>query len=193
MSSTPPIPVDGACSLSQEGPSRRPGLTYKGAPGGFFKVADPLIERALEHQVRADLETLKDLLEARSLTADAANGAIFEPHPVARERTVAAEIEGMARKMAAMCSTLLQRSLSRSSRGHRSRYPTYDALTSAGRRSKRPPLWSPGPEGPRVSPARRKASRTTFFVSQGPTRCGGSGGVRGGWPGRLGAGRSRGR
>ena len=95
-------------------------------------MADPLIERALERQVRADLETLKNLLEALSLTADAANEAIFEPHP-ARERTAAAEIEGMPRKMAAMCSTLLQRSLSRSSRGHRSRYTTYDVLTSAGR------------------------------------------------------------
>ncbi len=42
-------------------------LTRKveGEPGGFFKFADPLIERALKRQVRADLETLKDLLEAR--------------------------------------------------------------------------------------------------------------------------------
>ena len=37
----------------------------EGEPGGFFKLADPLIERALKRQVRADLETLKDLLEAR--------------------------------------------------------------------------------------------------------------------------------
>jgi uncharacterized protein YndB with AHSA1/START domain len=37
----------------------------EGEPGGFFKVADPLIERALKRQVKADLETLKDLLEAR--------------------------------------------------------------------------------------------------------------------------------
>ncbi len=42
-------------------------LTRKveGEPGGFFKFADPLIERALKRQVRADLETLKDLLGAR--------------------------------------------------------------------------------------------------------------------------------
>ena len=38
----------------------------EGEPGGFFKLAEPLIERALKRQVRADLETLKDLLEARS-------------------------------------------------------------------------------------------------------------------------------
>ena len=37
----------------------------EGEPGGFFKLADPLIERALKRQVRADLETIKDLLEAR--------------------------------------------------------------------------------------------------------------------------------
>jgi hypothetical protein len=43
----PTHPRGRACSLSQEGYARRPGLTYKGAPGGFFKVADPLIERAL--------------------------------------------------------------------------------------------------------------------------------------------------
>jgi hypothetical protein len=37
----------------------------EGEPGGFFKLADPLIERALKRQIRADLETLKDLLKAR--------------------------------------------------------------------------------------------------------------------------------
>ena len=37
----------------------------EGEPGGFFKLAEPLIERVLKRQVRADLETLKDLLEAR--------------------------------------------------------------------------------------------------------------------------------
>ncbi len=37
----------------------------EGEPGGFFKLADPLIERALKRQVKADLETLKDLLEAQ--------------------------------------------------------------------------------------------------------------------------------
>jgi Polyketide cyclase / dehydrase and lipid transport len=36
----------------------------EGEPGGFFKLADPLIERALKRQVRADLETIKDLLVA---------------------------------------------------------------------------------------------------------------------------------
>jgi uncharacterized protein YndB with AHSA1/START domain len=37
----------------------------EGEPGGFFKLADPIIERALRRQVRTDLDTLKDVLEAR--------------------------------------------------------------------------------------------------------------------------------
>ena len=39
--------------------------TAEGEPGGFFKLADPILERALKRQVRTDLETLKDVLEAR--------------------------------------------------------------------------------------------------------------------------------
>jgi hypothetical protein len=37
----------------------------EGEPGGFFRLAGPLLERALKRQFRADLETLKDLLEAQ--------------------------------------------------------------------------------------------------------------------------------
>ena len=37
----------------------------EGEPEGFFKLADPIIERVLKRQVRTDLETLKDVLEAR--------------------------------------------------------------------------------------------------------------------------------
>jgi uncharacterized protein YndB with AHSA1/START domain len=37
----------------------------EGEPGGFFRLAGPLLERAGRRQVRADLGNLKDLLEAR--------------------------------------------------------------------------------------------------------------------------------
>ena len=37
----------------------------EGEPGGFFRLAGPLLERAIKRQFRADLETLKDLLEAK--------------------------------------------------------------------------------------------------------------------------------
>src|SRR5215217_4678851 len=38
----------------------------QGEPGSFFRVAEPLFGSVLKRQVRADLETVKDLLEARS-------------------------------------------------------------------------------------------------------------------------------
>ncbi len=33
--------------------------------GGFFRLADPLLERALKRQFRNDLQTLEDVLEAQ--------------------------------------------------------------------------------------------------------------------------------
>ena len=40
-------------------------LVVEGEPGGFFRLAEPLLERAVKRQFRADLGTLKDLLETR--------------------------------------------------------------------------------------------------------------------------------
>ena len=40
-------------------------LVVEGEPGGFFRLAEPLLERAANRQFRADLGTLKDMLEAR--------------------------------------------------------------------------------------------------------------------------------
>jgi hypothetical protein len=34
-------------------------------PGGFFGLVGPVLERIIRRQMRANLETLKDLLEAR--------------------------------------------------------------------------------------------------------------------------------
>jgi hypothetical protein len=34
-------------------------------PGGFFELVGPVLERAIRRQMRTNLETLKDLLEAR--------------------------------------------------------------------------------------------------------------------------------
>ena len=40
-------------------------LVVEGEPGGFFRLAEPLLERAVQRQFRADLGTLKDMLETR--------------------------------------------------------------------------------------------------------------------------------
>ena len=41
-------------------------VVLKGEPEGFFKLAQPLVERAVCRRVPADFEQLKDILEARS-------------------------------------------------------------------------------------------------------------------------------
>ena len=40
-------------------------LAMEMQPGRFFKIAGPLLEKAAKRQVRKDLQTLKDMLEAR--------------------------------------------------------------------------------------------------------------------------------
>jgi uncharacterized protein YndB with AHSA1/START domain len=62
-----PVPDQDWIYTFEEMPAGTTRLTraVEGEPGGFFKLAEPLIERALKRQVRTDLETLKDLLEAR--------------------------------------------------------------------------------------------------------------------------------
>jgi hypothetical protein len=40
-------------------------LVGEGEPGGFFKLAEPLVARQAERQFKGDFETLKELLEAR--------------------------------------------------------------------------------------------------------------------------------
>jgi uncharacterized protein YndB with AHSA1/START domain len=49
-----------------EGGGTRLTQVAEGEPGGFFRLVGPLLEMAGRRQFRADLETLKDLLEARS-------------------------------------------------------------------------------------------------------------------------------
>ncbi len=42
-------------------------LTLVGEPGGFFKLAEPLLVSMLKRQYQADLANLKDLMEAHAL------------------------------------------------------------------------------------------------------------------------------
>ena len=48
-----------------EGGRTRLTQVSEGEPGGFFRLAGPLLEMAGRRQFRADLETLKDLMEAQ--------------------------------------------------------------------------------------------------------------------------------
>ena len=39
---------------------------FEGEPGGFFKVGEPILARIVKKQVEAQLDTLKELVEARA-------------------------------------------------------------------------------------------------------------------------------
>lgn len=64
-SASGPFPVKLQVDLeAQDGMT---SLTTRGEaePGGFFRLAEPLVERALRNQISANTATLKDLLEAQ--------------------------------------------------------------------------------------------------------------------------------
>jgi uncharacterized membrane protein len=63
-----PIPGVG-CYLfeSDEGGSTHFTQTFEFEVGGFFKLAEPLVGRAIRRQTEADMATLKDMLEAGGL------------------------------------------------------------------------------------------------------------------------------
>jgi uncharacterized membrane protein len=60
-----PIPGDG-CYLFEatDGGSTRFTQTFEAEVGGFFRLAEPLVGRAISRQTEADMATLKDLLES---------------------------------------------------------------------------------------------------------------------------------
>jgi carbon monoxide dehydrogenase subunit G len=58
-----PIPFRIRQTLEAEGAGTRVRVHAEGEPGGFFKLAEPLVGRAAERQMKSDFETLKDLLE----------------------------------------------------------------------------------------------------------------------------------
>jgi uncharacterized membrane protein len=60
-----PIPGSG-CYLfeSADDGSTRFTQTFEAEVGGFFRLAEPVVGRAIRRQMEADMATLKDLLEA---------------------------------------------------------------------------------------------------------------------------------
>jgi uncharacterized protein YndB with AHSA1/START domain len=60
-----PIPGSGCYALEPtDGGSTRFTQNFEADVGGFFRLAEPLVGRAIRRQMEADMATLKDLLEA---------------------------------------------------------------------------------------------------------------------------------
>jgi carbon monoxide dehydrogenase subunit G len=49
-----------------EGEGTRINVAMEGEPGGFFKLAEPLVGRAIRRELESNFATLKDLLESRA-------------------------------------------------------------------------------------------------------------------------------
>jgi uncharacterized protein YndB with AHSA1/START domain len=61
-----PVPFHVQQTTEPEGEGTRISVVIEGEPGGFFKLAEPLVERAVKRELEGNTETLKDILEARS-------------------------------------------------------------------------------------------------------------------------------
>jgi uncharacterized protein YndB with AHSA1/START domain len=60
-----PVPFHVEQMTEPEGEGTRLSVVIEGEPGGFFKLAEPLVERAVRRELEANTETLKDILESR--------------------------------------------------------------------------------------------------------------------------------
>ena len=64
-STSGPIPIEGHYSYEPIGQGTKVTFTLQGEPGGFFKLAEPLVARSTQRQWETNLANLKDLLEQR--------------------------------------------------------------------------------------------------------------------------------
>jgi uncharacterized protein YndB with AHSA1/START domain len=60
-----PVPFRFEQTTEPDGGSTRISVAIEGEPGGFFKLAEPLVERAVKRELEGNYATLKDILEAR--------------------------------------------------------------------------------------------------------------------------------
>lgn len=61
-----PVPFSAQHTLEPRNGGTRLTFVGEGEPGGFFKLAEPIVARTAERQFKSDFETLKDVLEARA-------------------------------------------------------------------------------------------------------------------------------
>ena len=66
-STSGPFPVQASATLAEIAGDTRVNLTIEAEPGGFFKLAEPLIVSMAKRQFQSDFDNLKDLMEANAL------------------------------------------------------------------------------------------------------------------------------
>ena len=62
-----PFPIKGSNTVEQIERGTRVTATFDVEPGGFFKLAEPLVMSMAKRQLQGDLDNLKDLMEANAL------------------------------------------------------------------------------------------------------------------------------
>jgi uncharacterized membrane protein len=60
-----PIPMQGSYAFAPNGAGVQVTFLLTGEPGGFFKIAEPVLMRLLQRQWDTNLANLKDVLEAQ--------------------------------------------------------------------------------------------------------------------------------
>jgi len=63
---TEPFPLTISNVFAVAGGGTRVTTIFEGEPGGFFKIGEPILARIVKKQMQAQLDTLKELLEART-------------------------------------------------------------------------------------------------------------------------------
>lgn len=64
-----PFPLEARYTLEPAESGTRLSLVIEGEPGGFFKLAEPLVVSLAKRSYEADLHNLKDMLEAQAVQA----------------------------------------------------------------------------------------------------------------------------
>ena len=67
QSKSGPFPFQSSVTFERIEGGTRVNVTIEGEPGGFFKLAEPLMVRMVKRQFQGDLDNLKDLMEANAL------------------------------------------------------------------------------------------------------------------------------
>ena len=64
---TKPFPTTSIVTFESVAGGTRVSQTIESEPGGFFKLAEPLVVTMAKRHVQGDLDNLRDLMEAHAL------------------------------------------------------------------------------------------------------------------------------